>query len=265
MSVKSLRFGIGYLVVGAALIAGVAWQNASHAQIGAPKLLAVSTYAPAEDLVAATDATLEQLGESLADPTDYAEDKQERVKKQGLLLATLAMHCGLHDQQNAVKPGSEELYKAALAVAKNSAQHAEANRALGEARAARTLVVPTGKSELKWEMIRGQGAMMKKLNEVHAAVKRNLLAARFEKQKANLLVQTASIGAIAQATFLDKHEVKNPAEIPLYEEYAVKFRTSAGELNKAVRDSDLAAATAAFERMNATCHDCHQKFVPPKK
>lgn len=222
----------------------------------------VSDYAPAADLVAAQKYFLGQLDESLASKPDYAEDTQERVKKNALVLAVLSMNLGLHDTVNAaqehaagVLPLAIELAAAVKDYDKAKAVHDKLIKAASEKH----------DGKVAWAMIRGQGTLMKKTNELNAAIKRNITPTRFEKQAETLKMQTATMAALGQATLLDTHEVKNPADLPEYEKYAVEFRTAAAELNKAVHAADQAAALKAFARMDRSCHTCHQKFDPPKQ
>lgn len=222
----------------------------------------VSEYAPAADLVAAQKYFLTQLEEPLASKPDYAEDTQERVKKNALVLAVLAMNLGLHDTANAAQADAPAQFALFVELAA-SVKDYDKTKALYE-----KLIKATGEAEspkLVWAMIRGQGAIMKKTNELNAAIKRNLTPARFEKQLETLKQQTATMAAIGQATLLDTHEVKNPADLPTYEKYAVDFRNAAAELNKAIHAADQAEALKAFARMDRSCHTCHQKFDPPKK
>lgn len=231
----------------------------------------VSDFASAEDLIAAQKYFLAQLEEPLAIKAEYAEDLQERTKKNALILAVLSMQLGLHDTKNAAQTAAPMHYQLALELAKNVKDYDAAKMALGillktqpPSQGEVKIQVVEG-PPLKWEMIRGQGAIMKKTNELNSAIKRNLTPARFEKQLAALKYQTATMAAIGQATLLDTHEVKNQADLSTYEKYAVEFRSAAAELNKAVHAADQSAALKAFARMDTSCHTCHQKFDPPKK
>ena len=233
----------------------------------------VSDYAPADDLIAAQKFFLSQLEEPLANKAEYAEDLQERSKKNALILAVLAMNLGLHDTKNAAQAAAPMHYQLALSLAKNVKDYDAAKMTFDLLKQTQPEKTTDGKEKvqvvegpaLKWEMVRGQGAMMKKTNELSSAIKRNLTPARFEKQLDALKYQSATMAAIGQATFVDKHHVKDPTEHPTYEKYAVEFRTAAAELNKAVHAADQAAALKAFARTEQSCHACHEKFNPPKK
>lgn len=249
-----------------ALTPGAPRANAAEEKTAADKMsVKVSDYAPAEDLIAAQKYFLSQLEEPLANKAEYAEDLQERTKKNALVLAVLAMNLGLHDTANAVQANSPALYAAAVELAASVKDYDKAKAAYDKLVAAVSAPAPPDAPKLDWVMIRGQGAMMKKTNELNSAIKRNLTPARFEKQLDALKYQSATLAAIGQATFLDKHHVKDPTEHPTYEKYAVEFRTAAAELNKAVHAADQAASLKAFARMDQSCHTCHQKYVQPKK
>jgi len=226
----------------------------------------VSSYAPVEDLVAAQKFFLAQLEEQLASKEEYAEDTQERVKKNALVLAVLSMHLGLHDVKNAAQQSGHMMSLSSEALARSANKYDDAKRSYNLIlKSQKEHIWVASGEEFVWKKISGQGAMMKKVNEINSAIKRNLTAARFAKQLDALKIQTVTLAAIGQATLLDTHEVKNPADFPTYEKYAVEFRTAAAELNKSVHAADQAAALKAFARMDASCHTCHQKFDPPQK
>lgn len=223
-----------------------------------------SEIAAADDLVAAVDAVMKLLDETLTDPADYEIASQERVNKSGILLAMLAMTLGNHDQPNAVQPGAAELYKSALAISKNSKDFAAAKNAFTVAQSARKTPGGGAVTAPKWEVVRGLGAIMKKVGEFDAAIKRGLTPERFEKNKAQLQWQSAALAAIAQVTMLDTHEVKKTELMPQWESDAVAFRQAASALNRAVAAGDREAAAAAYANVGQACHQCHKTFHPPK-
>jgi cytochrome c556 len=65
---------------------------------------------------------------------------------------------------------------------------------------------------------------------------------------------------IAQAATADTHEVKDPNEIPRWQELCGQMRDAAGEVNAAVRAGDRAAVDAAMKRLTQSCDDCHKTF-----
>ncbi len=227
-------------------------------------IVKVSDYARADDLVSAQKYFLVQLEEPLASKPDYAEDTQERVKKNALVLAVLTMQLGLHDTTNPSQAQAAELLPLTIELAASVKEYDRAKAIFDKIQAVINANSVSSAPEIKWAMVRGQGALMKKMNEINSAIKRNLTPARFEKQLATLKHQSATMAALGQATFLDKHHVKDPMEYPTYEKYAVEFRTAAAELNTAIHAADQAAALKAFARMDRSCHTCHQKFDPPK-
>lgn len=263
MKSKSLTL---YLTVSIALsavmIAGFGREKIAQAA-EEKQAVKVTEYAPAADLVAAQKYYLTQIEESLASKEEYAEDTQERVKKNALVLAVLTMHLGLHDTPNPAQTSAAVVYPAAIDLAAKVKNYDQTKAAYDKLRASFDNSLKATEP-LTWVMVRGQGALMKKMNEINSTIKRNLTPTRFEKQLEALKHQTATMAALGQATFLDKHHVKDQAEYPTYEKYAIEFRTAAAELNKAVHAADQAAALKAFARMDASCHTCHKKFDPPK-
>jgi cytochrome c556 len=255
---------ISWLVLAVAI--GV-WLCTPLGQISAAEekpAIKVADYARAEDLLSAQTYFLTQFEEPLASKAEYAEDLQERVKKNALVLAIVTMNLGLHEQATPAETKSPLIYPLAVELAANSKDYDKAKAIYDKLMAATKSAGTADAAPLAWVMVRGQGAIMKKTNELHSAIKRNLTPTRFEKQLNTLKHQTATMAAIGQATLLDTHEVKKEADLPAYERYALEFRTAAAELNKAVHAADQAAALKAFARMDQSCHTCHQKFHPPK-
>jgi len=224
----------------------------------------VADYAPAEDLLAAQKYFLTQFEEPLANKAEYAEDLQERVKKNALVLAVVAMNLGLHEKAAPAETKSAAIFPLAVELAASAKDYDKAKACYDKLLVSASNSGTADPTPLAWSMVRGQGALMKKTNELNSAIKRNLTPSRFEKQAETLKYQTATMAALGQATLLDTHEVKNPADLPTYEKYAVEFRTAAAELNKAIHAADQAAALKAFAQMDRSCNTCHQKFDPPK-
>ncbi len=263
MNQKSLALYLALCGIGLGLLAVTS--DALRASAAEEKTaVKVSDYAPAEDLIAAQKYFLSQLEEPLSNKAEYAEDLQERTKKNALVLAVITMNLGLHDTANPAQASAAVVFPSAVDLAAKVKDYDQAKAAYDKLQTSFDNSLKATEP-LTWVMVRGQGAMMKKTNELNSAIKRNLTPARFEKQLDALKYQSATMAAIGQATFLDKHHVKDPTEHPTYEKYAVEFRTAAADLNKAVHTADQAAALKAFARMERSCHTCHQKFDPPKK
>jgi cytochrome c556 len=227
--------------------------------------LTVSRFAKFTDLEAAQKYFCAQLEESLASADEYAEDIQERVKKNALVLAIIAQSLE-HDMT--YPPGNSTPSVVRLLAVELSGKvkdYKAAKAIVDKLQPAATSRVASPMNLDNWKVVQGQGAIMKKTSELNAAIKRNLTPTRFEKQTEALKYQTATMAAIGHATLLDTHEVKNPTDLPTYEKYAIEFRTAAADLNKAVHAADQSAALKAFARMDTSCQTCHQKFVPPKK
>ncbi len=156
------------------------------------------------------------------------------------------------------------MFKAAEELALRVKDQATAKKLFADIVAARSSTMASP-AKVTWAMVRGQGALMKKTNEVVSSIKRNLTEERFAKQQAALREQTVALAALAQATVLDTHEVKNPDDLPTWTKWAVEYRTLAGQLNEKVRAGDREAASKLLRTIDQTCHTCHQKFDPPKK
>ena len=58
---------------------------------------------------------------------------------------------------------------------------------------------------------------------------------------------------------------KKPAEGQKWTEFAAQMRSAAGDLAAKAHAGDEPGATAAMEKLNQSCHDCHAVFNPEKQ
>ncbi|MDX1963108.1 MAG: hypothetical protein SFX18_08140 [Pirellulales bacterium] len=211
----------------------------------------------------ALDDYVAQASELLANPSDFEEAQQERLKKHALSIASLAMTLAQHQREHPLKARAAGIFTAAVELSRHHKDHAQSAAALKKLQSARN-ADPSSPALLPWQAVPGLGAQMKRVNELQTTLKRSLTAERFAKTREASNRQSLTLAAIALVTAADTHEVKNPTDLPAWGEYSAEFTAAAGQLHQAIAAENLSEAQQAMDRVNRACHDCHQKFVPQK-
>ncbi|MBN2578275.1 MAG: hypothetical protein JXB10_04720 [Pirellulales bacterium] len=224
-----------------------------------PKAPAVSTFAPADDLVAQAEWYLKDLKKCLTEAADY-EVYQEKIVKEANTLAVVALALGLHDKANPYKPRAGGIIKASqeLAAAK---KYPAAKSALAKLQSA-----AAGKgdpsSALKWEQVASLPELMKQVPTIHTKFKRNLKPSKFKKKAKLSAGYTAVLAAIAQGSMADLKEAKNPQQVRQWYALTEEMRDVSAQLNRAIRRGDQVAATAKQKILQKNCEACHAVFKP---
>jgi hypothetical protein len=242
---------LGLVVSGSLLAAAVALASP-------PASPPVSKFAPIDDLAGQIEQYVKDIDTALANPAEYDEVKQARVRKQAHTLCVLAMSLGLHDEDHPLKAAAASVIQAS----QNLAGSADKADAAVSARDALKAALAGGGSpgELEWKRVAAQGQLMKQVTTLNARLKRSTMPARFQRMSKEAAGDAAVLAAIAQSLLYDTHEVKNEAELPQWYELAAQFRETAAALNLACRAGDQAQAAALIKRLNQNCHSCHTVF-----
>lgn len=242
--------------LGFATVAGVVWA----AEPTPPAAPAVSTFAPAADLIAAARGYSESFAAPTSDATQF-NGAQAKILKDAHTLAAIALALALSDEDHALKKSSGDLLLAAQSLAKatdvdTARQAAEKIKAAVADGAAGTATVdpPT------WHKVSSMGQMMKQVTFLNNRLKRALQKNRFEQSSADTAQYTAQLAVIAQAVIADTHEVKNPADTEKWFQFSAEMRDTAGELNQAIHAKNFDAATAGNARLEKSCATCHEVF-----
>jgi hypothetical protein len=225
----------------------------------APEPVPVSNYAPAEDLLAQAEFFMERLADSLESADSYTIASKARVQKDANTMIVLLMGLGLHDQDNRVKSSAPALVAQANKVAESYDDYQAAKTAF-DGLAEGFQNGATGGEPLEWKPYFALGQVMKQVTLINNRLRLGLREGRFERTLEDSAGYSATLGLIGQVAVADTHEVKDEANLPQWYGFATEMRDAAGAVNKAVHDKDLAAATAAFERLNKNCNDCHAVF-----
>jgi len=224
-----------------------------------PNAPPVSSFAPAEDLVAQLAEYVEDLEDTLADESEYADFK-DKVVQDACTVAVIALALGLHDQDNAYRDSAAAIVTAAqqLAEAGDYAAATQALAAVKEAVAGGS--DPPG--DLKWEPVASLEALMKHVPLVNTKLKRYTSGSRFESKAADSAGFSAVLAAIAQASLPDTHEAENEEQAEQWRRFCIQMRDAAGAVNAGIKAQDLSVTEAAMQALAQSCDDCHAVFKP---
>ena len=222
-----------------------------------PAAPAVSTFAPAEDLVSQVQLFLTDFDAALADEAAYA-DKKDTVARDAHTLATLAVALGLHDTPNDLQASAPALLEAAQDLA-SAVDYAAAQQALAAVKQAVAGEATDGPT-LTWnEKVASLERLMKQVNNVNIRLRRGVR--RLDPNKTDENARYAAVlGVIAQAAAIDTHEVPDRARDPEWVKYCHDMRDAAGEVNAAIRAADKAAVSAGMTELTQSCEACHAAF-----
>jgi len=254
MKSRHLRNVFFCAVVGAVAMTMAPWLTAA-----APTPPKVSEFAPVEDVLGQVDYYLNRLEAALANEAEYSQGKKNRVNKDSNTLVVLLLAIGLHDQDSKLRAAAPTLLPLAQKLAALADDYSQAKQAFDELQATSEQGA-TGGQPLKWEKVAKLGQLMKQVPTINNRLKRSLRKSKFEKDAAKSAGYAAALAAIAQAAMADTHEVKNPDDTQKWYDFCTTMRDAAGQINSAVRAQDFDTATAAMERMQTNCDDCHAVF-----
>jgi cytochrome c556 len=217
----------------------------------------VSTFAPAGDLLAQVAYYQKRMADVVASEADFDEAKKARIIKDANVMAVLAQHLAMHDNDHPLKESAAAAAKAAQSLSSaTDFQSASASfRELENALAGKAAPV-----EAKWGKVAAMGQLMKQVSVINASLKRGLQPSRLKSQAKKTTGETATLAAIANSLLFDTHEVKNEADTPDWYAYSAEFRESAGALNAAIKTGQTAKVSPALKRMSTSCDTCHKKF-----
>ena len=175
----------------------------------------------------------------------------------------IALALGLHDTDNKFKAAAPALIKAAgeLTAAKDYAAAKAGVAAVTAAAASKA----GGADQLKWEKCYKLGLLMKQVPLINTKLKRYVKGKRFESKADDTAGFTAVLAVIAQASLVDTHEVKNPADVEKWYAFCAEMRDLAAAANKAIRAGDKDATDAAMEKLGENCDTCHAVFHKEEK
>ncbi len=225
----------------------------------APKF---STFASADDLAAEVKFLVTDLEKAVVDEAEYNSQVEGRFIRDGNTITLIAIALALHDQDSPLKPNA----KAIAATARKLTQtkdYATTKQAVEDLNAAAD-GKGTGTDDLKWGKVAKLNGLMKdEVPSINTKLKNALR--RFKKRAAEASANAATMALIAENATLYIADTKKPAEGAKWTEFAGQMRSAANEVAAKVHAGNEAGATAAMDKLNQSCHDCHAVFNPEKQ
>ena len=218
---------------------------------------AVSAYAPAAALTTQVQKYMEEMEEDLADPAQFADNKDDVVENAaGLTVFFLAL--GLNDQNSDYKAKAPNLVKAAQALAA-ATTYEEAKAAF---EAIKTAEAST--DALAWTKVAPLASLMKQVPNIDSKMKRTI-PKRMDKKQDECLANCAAVAALMQGSIANAAETEQPTETVKWTAFSIQGRDAAAAVAKAVAAQDATAAEEAMAALHKSCDDCHAVFHQNKK
>lgn len=214
--------------------------------------------ATVDDLVAEITAKVELLGQQVASKEAFEKTLEKREVNQAAgVVACMAQAIVEHPDKAKAKFNAADLRDAAvlLRAAKTFDEAAKLFATMKDAAAGKS--AGTAKPEAEWNKLTGLGRMMEEVNSRSATIRRGLRRLQKPDETAR---DCTTLAILALAMEVDTHEVKDPAQLPLWKELSVKYRSEMVAMAKAVRAKDTAKATEHFTAANEACNKCHEQI-----
>lgn len=218
--------------------------------------LKVADVVSAADLKAMIADAVSGLEKLVADEKAFAE-ADTRVRNSASVLAAYA--------QAASELEGASLSPEAARTLRQAAQDLAAAKEFGPAKAAFDRVVKAANGEaaaeppaaVEWGKVARMHPSMEEMEQRATKLRRSLKRIRRPDEDAQM---AASIGILGLVTYGDTHEVKDPADLPQWQAWAVELQEGMAKTAAAIREKDAAAATGHFEAALKSCEKCHEKF-----
>jgi hypothetical protein len=249
-------------VTAIAVLLAVACRSATLAGSNdAPADVKVSKYAPAEDLTNQLNSIAGRLDGLLANPNEFDEARKSRIAKEADVAAVIALGLGFSDQEHPLKKSASSILASAQALA-NAEDYPAAKQALDslKAAAAGKPAPASAVRSLRWEPVAPLGLLMKEVPIIDASLKRSIQGERLKTQTKASAGAAATLAVIAEEAATDHDAVKNPADIPKWEQFCSEMRDAAGSVDQAIHAGDAERVEAAMARLAKSCERCHRSF-----
>lgn len=215
----------------------------------------IADIATVDDIVQEVDAKITLLS-GLLETSEKFEAAKEKDVWQGFgVLSIMGQSLVEHPEQSKVGFNGAALRDAALKFQRNSA-YAEAQAALTAVTAARN-GEGTGEADVPWNKLIRMHPMMEEINSRNAKLVPIFKRPRGKPEEAR---HATVLALLSLAMYADTHEVKNEADIPTYQALATDYRAAMVGVAGALRNKDGKTARDLFDKANAACDTCHEKF-----
>lgn len=228
---------------------------------GAAPLLAqaplkLDALGPAAALVAEAMDKGDEIGKSLASQQAYDETVHV-LKPSASLLAVIGQALAEHPDDSPLKKSGPSIRSASMVIAR-AKTYAEAHAAWPKLEAALKGTPAEGDAvEFDWAKITKMHPIMEEMSGRGAKFRRLLRRPKDPQEDSRHLL---AISVAAISTYADTHEVKNPADLPQWREWATELHTQMAKAAEAVRNKETDKARDFFNAGMDTCMKCHEKF-----
>ena len=214
--------------------------------------------ASVDDLVAEINAKVELLSQQVSSAEAFQKTLEKKEVNQAAgVVACMAQAIVEHPDQAKAKFHAADLRDAAvlLRAAKTFDDATKLFATVKEAHAGKS--AGTGKPEAEWNKLTSLSRMMEEVNGRSSTIRRGLKRLQKPDETAR---DCTTLAILALAMEVDTHEVKDPAQLPLWKELSVKYRSEMLAMSKAVRAKDTVKATEHFTAANEACSKCHEQI-----
>jgi hypothetical protein len=217
--------------------------------------------APAADLANQLHSIVARLDGLLAKPDEFDDARKSRIAKEAGVAAVVSLGLGLTDEDHPLKKSASLALAATRALA-TAEDHPSAKQALERLKkAADGQSAPTtAAGPLRWEPVAPLWLLMKEVPVVNSSLKRSVQGERFKSQMKTSTAAAATLAAIAQEAATDHDAVKNPADVPKWEQLCAEMRDTAGRVNQAIHAGDAVRTEQAMAQLAQSCDHCHRAF-----
>ena len=256
---KTTRLNVVFVsLVAVTLFSAVAAMSSTAFCAEQPQAPAVSTFAPISALADQVADFVGKLEESVADKDDFDSSKA-KIAKDSNTLIVIALALGLSDEDNEYKASAAGIVKAAQQVA--AAQDYAAAKAGVDAIKAAIGAKAGGADGLKWEKVAALGELMEAVPALNTKLKGSLRKEkRFKKKAQTVAGYAAVIAVIAQGSMANSADTDLPQEADKWFKHCAEMRDAAAKVSQACVKKDHAAAKEAMDKLQETCHTCHDVF-----
>ncbi|MGA2031370.1 MAG: hypothetical protein ABSG68_03870 [Thermoguttaceae bacterium] len=222
----------------------------------APAAPKVSTFAPAEDLVAQAGKYQRDLEKAVAAEADYKDQPEGKILRDANTLVLVYLALGLDDQDNKYKANAGALVEAAQKLA--AAKDYEAAKKAVDGLKAAAEASGKGDAELKWAKLASLEQLMKQVPLINTRLKKQVTRSPMKEAAGSAAV----LAVIAQGAMANSSDTKKPGETKQWFQFCSDMRDAAAAVNSAASQDKKDDAAAAMDKLQQTCEDCHKVFKP---
>ena len=212
---------------------------------------------PINELAFEVNSRVAELEKLMITEEAFEAKKGEEVRQAFGVLACMGQAIAEHEDAGTVKIQGAALRDAALLFNRKS-NFAEAEAALTALKLAQTgASEAAAEKEHPWNKLINMHPMMEEMNGRNAKIIRSLRRLRGTDEEAG---NASVLVVLALAMQADTHEVKDPADLPKWNEWSTAYRDQMHKAAEAIRAKDAKAAREWLDKAKLNCDACHEVF-----